>query len=59
LQLSFPAKKNAAVILESSPKCSRYISPSKIQKEILGIYVMEVREHIRHEIGGFKVLYSS
>jgi hypothetical protein len=25
----------------------------------LGIYVMEVREHIRHEIGGFKVLYSS
>jgi hypothetical protein len=43
----------AAVILENSPKCSKYISP-KIQKEILGIYAKKVREHIRHEIGDSK-----
>jgi hypothetical protein len=40
--------------LESSPKCSRYISPDKIQKEILGIYAIKVREHIRHGIWGSK-----
>jgi hypothetical protein len=39
----------AAVILDNAPRCSRYISP-EIQQEILSIYAMKVRAHIRQEI---------
>ncbi|XP_066357925.1 uncharacterized protein [Miscanthus floridulus] len=43
----------ASVILENAPKYCKYTSPD-IQKEILSIFVMKVRKHIREEIGDAK-----
>jgi hypothetical protein len=43
----------AAVILENAPRCSSYIS-HEIQQDILSIYAMKVRAHIRREIGDAK-----
>ena len=43
----------ASVVLESAPKFCKYTSP-KIQKEILSIFAMKVRKHIREEIGNAK-----
>jgi hypothetical protein len=40
----------AAVILENAPPRAKYIS-HEIQQEILSIYAMKVRQHIRREIG--------
>ena len=43
----------ASVILENAPKYCKYTSPD-IQKEILSIFAMKVRKHIREEIGDAK-----
>ncbi|XP_066361458.1 uncharacterized protein [Miscanthus floridulus] len=45
--------KIANVILENAPKYCKYTSPD-IQKEILSIFAMKVRKHIREEIGDAK-----
>jgi hypothetical protein len=43
----------ASVVLENAPQHAKYISPD-IQKEILSIFAMKVRTHIREEIGDAK-----
>lgn len=43
----------AAVVLENSPRCSKYTS-HQIQQEILSISAMKVRQYIRQEIGDSK-----
>lgn len=43
----------AAVVLENSPRCSKYTS-HQIQQEILSIYALKVRQYIRQEIGDSK-----
>ncbi|PVH64348.1 hypothetical protein PAHAL_2G245700 [Panicum hallii] len=43
----------AAVVLENAPQCAKYTSPD-IQKEILSIFALKIRKHIREEIGDQK-----
>ena len=43
----------ASVILENAPQNAKYTSPD-VQKEILSIFAMKVRMHIREEIGDAK-----
>lgn len=43
----------ASVVLENAPQVAKYTSPD-IQKEILSIFAMKVRKHIREEIGDAK-----
>ena len=43
----------ASVVLENAPQFAKYTSPD-IQKEILSIFAMKVRKHIREEIGDAK-----
>ena len=40
-------------MLENAPQFAKYTSPD-IQKEILSIFAMKVRKHIREEIGDAK-----
>ncbi|XP_066348037.1 uncharacterized protein [Miscanthus floridulus] len=43
----------ASVVLENAPQNANYTSPD-IQKEILSVFAMNVRKHIREEIGDAK-----
>jgi hypothetical protein len=43
----------ASVVLENTPQNAKHTSPD-IQKEILSVFAMNVRKHIREEIGDAK-----
>jgi hypothetical protein len=43
----------ASVVLENAPQYAKYTSPD-IQKEMLSIFALKIRKHIREEIGDAK-----